>query len=85
VWCNEYFQPLKRDSFPVHLPKDEEGNLLVNEEDRNRYGVTSQVANFFDLFSVIFTTSGIYRADPDGRRRKAGLHRTFEMLTKGEF
>jgi hypothetical protein len=38
VWCSKYFQPLKGYRFPVRLPEDEQGNLLVNEEDRNIFG-----------------------------------------------
>jgi hypothetical protein len=30
---------LKGDRFPVRFPKDEEGNLLVNEEDKLRFAV----------------------------------------------
>jgi hypothetical protein len=35
----ECFQPLKGGRFPVRFPKDEEGNLLVNEKSRNIFGV----------------------------------------------
>jgi hypothetical protein len=34
AWCGDCYTRLKGGRFPVRLPKDEEGNLLVNEEDK---------------------------------------------------
>jgi hypothetical protein len=38
AWCGNCYTPLEGDRFPVRLPKDEEGNLLVSEEDKYRFG-----------------------------------------------
>jgi hypothetical protein len=39
AWSGDCYTPLKGGSFPVRLPKDEECNLLVNEEDKLRFDV----------------------------------------------
>jgi hypothetical protein len=38
AWCGSYYTPLEGDRFLVRLPKDEEGNVLVSEEDKFRFG-----------------------------------------------
>jgi hypothetical protein len=50
LWCGERFQPPNGDGPPVRLPKDEEGNILVNEEDRNRFGVARPGDHLFCPF-----------------------------------
>jgi hypothetical protein len=50
AWCGECFQPLKGDRFPVRLPKYEEGKILVNEEDRNWFGVARPGYHLFCPF-----------------------------------
>jgi hypothetical protein len=44
------FQTAKGDRFPVRLPKDEEGNLLVNKEDSERLVVAHQSGGLFFPF-----------------------------------
>jgi hypothetical protein len=39
AWCGDCYTPLKGYRFPVKLRKDEEGYLLVNEEDKLRFAV----------------------------------------------
>jgi hypothetical protein len=50
AWYGYYYTPLKGDRFPVSLPKDEEGSLLVNEEDKLRYAVTRPGGHLFFPF-----------------------------------
>jgi hypothetical protein len=38
AWCGSCYTPLEGDRFPVRLPKDEEGNMLVSEEHKCRFG-----------------------------------------------
>jgi hypothetical protein len=42
AWCGDCYTPPKVDRFPVRLPKDGEGNLLVNEEDKLCFAVARQ-------------------------------------------
>jgi hypothetical protein len=50
VWCGDCYTPLKGDKFSVRFPKDEEGNLLVNEEDKLRFTVARPGDHLFCLF-----------------------------------
>jgi hypothetical protein len=50
AWCGDCYTPLKGVRFPVSLPKDEEGNLLVNEEDRLRLAVARPGDHLFCPF-----------------------------------
>jgi hypothetical protein len=38
AWCGSCYIPLEGDRFPFILPKDEESNLLVSEEDKFSFG-----------------------------------------------
>jgi hypothetical protein len=48
--CGDCYTPLKGNHFPVRLPKDEEGNLLVNEEDKLRFAVARPGDHLFCPF-----------------------------------
>jgi hypothetical protein len=48
--CGGCYTPLKGDRFPVRLRKDEEGNLLVNEEDKLRFSVARPGDHLFCPF-----------------------------------
>jgi hypothetical protein len=50
AWCGDCYTPLKGDRFPVRLPKDEEGNLLLNEEDKLRFAVARPGDHLFCPF-----------------------------------
>jgi hypothetical protein len=50
AWCGDCYTPLKGDRFPVRLPKDEEGSLLVNEEEKLRFAVARQGDHLFCPF-----------------------------------
>jgi hypothetical protein len=50
AWCGSCYTPLKGDQFPVRLPKDEEGNMLVSEEDKFRFGEARPGDNLFCPF-----------------------------------
>jgi hypothetical protein len=47
AWCGDCYTPLKGYRLPVRLPKDEEGNLLVNEEDKLRFAVAGPGDHLF--------------------------------------
>jgi hypothetical protein len=50
AWYGDCYTPLKGYRFPVRLPKDEEGNLLANEEDKLRFAVARPGDNLFCPF-----------------------------------
>jgi hypothetical protein len=50
AWCAPCFKPLEGDRFPMRLPKDEDGNLLVNEEDTERFCVVRPGDHLFCQF-----------------------------------
>jgi hypothetical protein len=50
AWCGGYYTPLKEDRFPVRFPKDEKGNLLVNEEDKLCFAVARPGYHLFCPF-----------------------------------
>jgi hypothetical protein len=50
AWCGECYTPLKGDRFLVRLTKDDEGNLLVNEEDTLRFAVARPGNHLFCPF-----------------------------------
>jgi hypothetical protein len=62
AWCGDCYTPLKGGRFPVRLPKDEEGNLLVNEQDKLRLAVARPGDHLFCHFRNI-----------QGRSPKMGL------------
>jgi hypothetical protein len=37
AWCAECYKVPKGSRFPIRLPKDEDGNVLVNDEDKTRF------------------------------------------------
>jgi hypothetical protein len=50
AWCGVCYTPLNGYRFPLRLPKDEEGNLLVNEEDKLRFDVDRLGDHLFSPF-----------------------------------
>jgi hypothetical protein len=50
AWCVDCNTPFKGDRFLVRLPKNEEGNLLVNEEDKMWFAVAQPGDHLFCPF-----------------------------------
>jgi hypothetical protein len=70
VCCTPCFKPLERDRFPTRLPKDQDGNVLMNEEDVHRFCVAMHSKAYQGVgiicsapFNVNFAISRTYRGD----------------------
>jgi hypothetical protein len=50
AWCASCFKPLEGDIFPTMLTNDEDGNVLVNEEDVEWFCVATPGVHLFCPF-----------------------------------
>jgi hypothetical protein len=39
AWCAECYKPSPEDRYPIRLPADEEGQVMMGEEDDDRFEV----------------------------------------------
>ena len=50
VWCGSCYRPLDNHEFPIARPMDEDGNICVVEEDKDRFVVAHKVDNLVTPF-----------------------------------
>ena len=50
VWCGKCYRPLDSNEFPIARPRDEEGNEVLAEEDRERFIVARNGDNLVTPF-----------------------------------
>jgi hypothetical protein len=50
VWCGKCYKPLDNNEFPIARPRDEEGNEVLAEEDRERFIVARNGDNLVTPF-----------------------------------
>jgi hypothetical protein len=67
AWCGNCYTPLEGGRFPMRLQKDDEGNMLVTEEDKLSFGFSRLWVIFCVPFKVHFIISGTFSLDPRWR------------------